>query len=467
MDAGHRGSGWMTRIVGSPPPDSPTLRRDHAPFALALGILLLLPAAGHAQFDPGALERLLEAGRAEAAYELALEDRDEFEGELMFDLYYGVAALDSGRLSEGVFALERVVMQRPGFARARLELARGYFMMGEDRRAQEHFEAVLAQEPPAPVRATIERYQQAMRQRADRYSAVITGHVEIGGGYDSNVNSATDEDTIDTIIGFPILLDEDSRELSDSFGRAAAHARISLPGSPTSTGFGAVDFEERFHADEGDFNTRRLQARVGTVLHGETLQTEMAARVQRFWLDGESYQKLNGIDVNTRYLLSPALALQGGVQWSQMRYDDQSHRDSTLWLLFGGATRVWQHAWRPVASGSLFLGEEQARLRTQAAKAGAERGIAGLNGLFRLQPAPQWSVTTRAQYRHSNYAEENALLGETRREDYYHVELDVQWQPTANWRVGPRVSYSRNSANTDLHDYEREVFELTARYSFF
>lgn len=430
----------------------------------ALAVLLCLPAVAPAQPEPERFAELIEEGRFEEAYALARSHRNDLEGEILFDFYYGVAAIHTDRVHEGVFALERVIMRRPGFARARLELARGYFLLEEDRRARDHFDAVMAQEPPAPVQATIDDYMQAMRQRADRYSTVVRGHVEVGGGHDSNVNSATSADTVDSVLG-PLVLDDEGKERDDSFSRLSGGVRVSRPVTSSATVFAAGAAERRAHTDEDDFDTARVDGRVGTVLRGDRTQTTLSLRTQRFYLDGDRYQDLTGLTADLRYRLSATLAAHGGAQLMELRYEDQDERDSTLGVLSAGVTRVWEHRMRPVTSVVAFGGAERAE--EDEGEAIVDRDLFGVNGMLRLQLAPEWSLTGRAQYRRSEYAEERVLFGTAREEDYYELELDLAWEPSAAWRVGPSLRYSDNDANIDIHSYDRTVVELRARYSFF
>ncbi|MCK9532387.1 MAG: hypothetical protein M0R77_17895 [Gammaproteobacteria bacterium] len=73
---------------------------------------MLFASQALARLDIYEMQRLIESGQ-EAAYQLALPYRSAYEGFALFDFYYGWAALDSGHLDEGVFALARVVMQQP------------------------------------------------------------------------------------------------------------------------------------------------------------------------------------------------------------------------------------------------------------------------------------------------------------------------------------------------------------------
>ena len=85
------------------------------------------------------------------AYSYAAEHLSEQEGDPQFDYYYGVAAIDAGHASQGVFALERVLLLYPDEHAARLELARGYFIHEEYARSRQEFETVMQLNPPDDV----------------------------------------------------------------------------------------------------------------------------------------------------------------------------------------------------------------------------------------------------------------------------------------------------------------------------
>ena len=51
-------------------------------------------------------------------------------------------------LAEAIAALRAILIDRPGLVRVRLELARAFFLKGEDDLSRDHFERVLAGQPP-------------------------------------------------------------------------------------------------------------------------------------------------------------------------------------------------------------------------------------------------------------------------------------------------------------------------------
>ena len=78
----------------------------------------------------------------------------------------GVGAADrEALLDEAITALRAMLIDQPGLVRVRLELARAFFYKGEDSLSQEHFERVLAGNPPEPVVANVRVFLSRIRAR--------------------------------------------------------------------------------------------------------------------------------------------------------------------------------------------------------------------------------------------------------------------------------------------------------------
>lgn len=108
------------------------------------------------------------------------------------------AVRDYGR-AEALF--RQILDQDPQLLRVRLELARTLFMAKKDEQADYHFQLAAGEHPPAQVMRNIIRFREAIRaRRAWRFD------FDVGFSPDSNINSATDKETID-IHGLPFKLD--------------------------------------------------------------------------------------------------------------------------------------------------------------------------------------------------------------------------------------------------------------------
>ncbi len=428
---------------------------------------LLLAIAGGALAAPaaGELARLVNTGEMERAWDLAREHRSSLEGDPVFDLYYGIAAIEAGHAHEAVFALRRVLAIRPDLARARVALARAHFETGNDLLARSEFERALADDPPEPMRAAIERYLHALDRRADRYRTSVSGYIELGGGHDSNANSATSIDTVDSLSG-TLLIAEQGREQSDDFARLAGTLRIAHPLTPDLGAFATLAGERRYHDSHGEFDIGSTLLRAGLATRGDRVRNTLAVHGQRLQVDGEGFRDMAGLDADVRYAVSDLHIIGMAGRYSQLDYDTLPDRDSDLWELSARTTRLWRVPLRPTASITISYGEERARRDTAEARAGTQRDLHGVSGELRLHPASGWLLSGDVGYRHSSYAGTDPLFGERREDDYYSVKLLLEWRPRPTWRVQLRLTHAANDSNLAFHEHDRDVAEVRLRHDF-
>src|SRR5450830_953633 len=93
------------------------------------------------------LRRMVDAGQYDSAFKAGSE-QSALQGSTHFDFLFGVACVNSGHIPQGLLALQRHLAVVPANDRARLELAKGYFELGEYSRARQEFEFVLHYNPP-------------------------------------------------------------------------------------------------------------------------------------------------------------------------------------------------------------------------------------------------------------------------------------------------------------------------------
>ena len=162
----------------------------HRPFCYALAVAACLlfavpawgaeeepapsstPAAGQAD-----ARALVDAGRFAEALALLRPrlDSDVIEGNDLF--LYGMAATGASQrpdvaddvrealLDEAIGAFHVMLVDDPGLVRVRLELARAFYLKGEDDLARRHFEAVLAGNVPEAVAANVRDFLNQIRAR--------------------------------------------------------------------------------------------------------------------------------------------------------------------------------------------------------------------------------------------------------------------------------------------------------------
>ena len=106
-------------------------------------------------------------------------------------------------LDEAITSFLTMLIHDPGLVRVRLELARAFFLKGEDDLSRNHFERVLAGNPPPAVAANVRRFLSEIRARR-RWSM----HAGFALAPDTNIGGASDERII-YIHGLPFRRDAD------------------------------------------------------------------------------------------------------------------------------------------------------------------------------------------------------------------------------------------------------------------
>ncbi len=450
---------------------------------LGLGLAGTLMALPSWALDVGALRQAYESGRAQQAYDLALIDLEEGEGDPAFDFYYGVAAIDSGHLNEGVFALERVLLVQPGHLRARLELARGYFLLREDSRAQQEFKAVLAQNPSENVRANVQRFMDAIRLREGRYRPTSSAFVEAGFGHDTNVSSSTEGD----VVLFNFLTGNFSEE-SDQFIYARGGASYNKPFSPGRSFFSNVDVQSRHNLHDDDFDTSYINGVAGlSVLQGAD-RYRVSLQGQKYHVgesnlndflfsDEDTFRQMVAVNGEWQRTISRVTQASLFGQVANLKYPGADIRNSMLYTLGAGATHVvsndeaWVKRYKPVIFGSVWAGMEHSDNRSDAAQSLADREFAGMRGGIRIIPMPRLSLDASVTYQWAEYNKASTVVfnssgAVTREDDFYLVSVGAKYLLTDAVVVGGEVSYTSNDSTVGLNDFDRTQARGFVRYNF-
>jgi len=433
---------------------------------LAAGAAILALACRAAIAAPADDMRvLLEQGRAAEAYALGRKHPEEL-GKPEFDFYFGVAAVDTGHAGEGVLALERYIIRFPDNDRARLELARGYFVLGEMVRAREEFDAVARKNPPPGVQATIDRFMDQIQSQETRYSTTATGYVEIGGGYDSNVNSGVGNPLINVPTLGTVQLAQAGVKSGSSFMHLGAGGNFSYPIAPGMALVGGASYEGKLHENGFDqqFDQYALNAQGGVSyikdkdlwraqLHLSTLYVDYNRFRDFMSLAGEWHRQL---DEFNRIWVSGT--------YGRLQYPASPVRDADLYGGSVGWRRAFVGAMQPVFE--LAAGYAEERNDFSPVRNDLSRDIYIARGSLALTPAAQWGLSVGATYTKSRFKAADPLFAATRDDDYWGLELGVSYRLTRKVTLRGDYQRSDNQSNISLYQYRRDIFTVRARYEF-
>ena len=285
-------------------------------YSFAQDTLQVAASAADQQFLARA-EDLLTAGDATTAYSLLSEKEVELAGNPFFDYLLGVAALDSGRVSDAIFSLRRALAVAPGFSGARMELARAYFETGNMSLSRPLFVQLLDEQPPAAVRAVINDYIASIDASPSAPRGSFSTYFDLAAGYDTNANGSTDSQQF---LGF--MLSPNNVETESSFAELGAGLSWS---KPTSTRFawyanGRVGF--RHNPDAGFVDSGILNGAGGMNWQRGSFFGRAGIDAYLSTRDGDSNQSYAGLDTLLGRRLNQSWDVSIGIRGGALRYDN-------------------------------------------------------------------------------------------------------------------------------------------------
>jgi hypothetical protein len=407
------------------------------------------------------LRALIGQGRAQAAYDAARRTPERL-GQPEFDLLFGTAAVHSGHAAEGVLALERFILLNPRHEAARLELARGYFLLGDDARAREEFELAAAASPSPEATRVIAEHLAAIRQRESRHKRTFTAHFEIGGGYDSNPRAGVDNALITLPVLGEVTVVEEGVRRSDRTWQGSAGFRASLPLTSRIAAFGAGQADVIRYDEARDFDQNVYAGVLG--LSGQYGRQGWRVGASRGYqtLNGMSYRQTYGGFADWGVPLDERHSVSVGLQAGYFEYSGaNSVRNSDFQTLTVGVRRLLAMPWRPQLDLAVNAGRERNDLTDRQ---DLSRDLYGVRVGVALAPAPSWMLGASAVYQQSRYREADAVLL-TRRDDRFTAsEVSLSWSITPSFSLRAEVSDAKNDSNLALYEYRRTTALLKGRY---
>ncbi len=411
------------------------------------------------------LNQLVTANRYEEAFNLSKQLMNEHEGEPEFDFLYGLAALETGKPNDAVFAFERITYTYQDQLRVKLELARAYYQINNFQAARQLFNDVLATNPTENVKANIKIFLDLIEERENNISGNFDFYVSTNIGSDSNINSATALGVI-TIPGFGnVTLSSNGKSIDDNFNDVGAGVAYNKPFSKTSalTLTGNASHHNNFSSNTFDLDVFAADATY-TDINGNT-RMSYGIKNQMVNLNSEPFQDSRSIIVAMQR--SPGGGWSQGLTgaFTQVRYDDGLNKNANLrdvnQTLISGV--LGKAIGRFSHSVSIYYGDEQ------AARVGGENFAQKFYGLgfseqyqFNSTNVPYFHVSMH----HSDNKGADVFFNFARADKTFSTALGWMWLMDRNINVTADVSYTNNSSNIPLYEYDRVKYQTGIRYQF-
>lgn len=422
---------------------------------------VLFVAAGFLGNVPENLKQLVDSGQFGSAYQFAQEWRDDYEGVPEFDLYYGIAAMESGELSQAAIALDRVLMLQPSNHRARVEFGRVMFLLRDYGAAERAFSDVLKANPPASVQRRIRAFLDAIeaRKKARSFAASVT--LEINAGYNTNINSATSVTNISDIaaLGGSFSLLEDDRKTESSFMDSQATLNITRPITEKRLQFLTLGYRDITNDATDNFNIDIASLSLGYLARIGDSQFRFPVSYQGVSIDNQFTQSFASVGFDS---VTPMDRRNDWINFATVgfkRFKDDHVRDTDLLMVGSG----WGYLFDTLPMklvASAFVGEDKAR---QAESQG--NTFVGVRAALQYQLLLNHSLYGNLLYQEAEYNDQG-LFVRVREDRTSEGTLGWQWRLSKSAQVKGELSYTDNKSSLELFSYDRMKSQIGFLYTF-
>ena len=287
-------------------------------------------------------------------------------------------------LDRAIATFRKMLIANPRLVRVRLELARAFFLKGEDGLARQHFERVLAGNPPAGVALNVNRFLAQIRARkrwSMRVGFALAPDTNLGGGSDERIIY---------IHGLPFRRDREELTRSGIGIAAWAGGEYQYPLSPRWRLRAGGDVHRKEYR-EREFDRMTVAGHVGPRwLIGRGSEASLLASVRQHWIADEAdhrdigartelrhrlsrrttghvtlsrherrYEERDRLDgpvtdlsIGAGWVASPTIRIDAAVGWGKDRPETERYRNERRWMRLG-ATAALPYGFTVGASGTL------------------------------------------------------------------------------------------------------------------
>ena len=433
-----------------------------------LGVVAFLatPLAAHAEVDSVVREAMVltEKGQAQAAFSLLDKLEPARSGDPDFDLMLGVSASQIGDHNRAIFAFERVISVQPGNARARAELAKSLFAVGDNVGARRLLSETKEQGVPVEVATTLDQFMQAVDRVEEAGRSSVKSYVELGLGSDTNVNGGPGNSIVAVPLfgGALITLTPAGVKTAANFASLGTGVSGRYVIDPRWSLIGNFNTNFRWNADPAtSLNSWRNDISAGASYREERNEYSIAAQAGSYDVGGSNARNLTGLVGEWTYRLDGFRQFGSYFQTSRLSYPGQNVRDVQRNVL--GVSYAHLGRGGLLGFGGLYTGSEN---EFAAGNPHLGHKFVGLRGGLQNPFSDSLSMFATLSYEKRDFGGPDPFFLVNRSDKQTNLNIGLTWVPAKAWRVTPQISYTRTESNVPINDYDALQAGVTVRREF-
>ncbi len=354
-------------------------------------------------------------------------------------------------LDEAIAAFRTMLIDRPDLVRVRLELARAFFLKGQDNLSRDHFERVLAGNPPQEVAANVRRFLSEIRARR-RWSMYLGTSV----APDTNIGGASDERII-YIRGLPFRRDAEDLTTSGVGVSVWTGGEYQYPLGDRLRLRAGADASRREYSGSR-FDQLVVSGHIGPRwLAGSNTDVSLLANARRRWTGSAPDHDDVGLRAEARHRFTRQVTANARASWHDRRYRTRRFLDGqVLDFSLGGAWVI-----TPILRADATAGYGRERPERERYRHTRRWLRVGVTAALPLG----FTVGGSGQLRWTDYEGNWSPFtpgGEPREDRTRSLRASVHNRALTLYGFSPQVSVVNEvrSTNAQLYDYKRTGGEL-------
>ena len=388
------------------------------------------------------------------AFALLTPLADMNAGNPQFDYLLGISALDSGNISVAIFSLERAIAVQANFGGARFELARAYYLANEYYQAKKEFEFSLSLNPPSHLKSLIHFFLKKINAQLNKNPINFETYISLKGGFDNNVNGATENETF---LGL-LLTPESKAKPSGFMGLSMNNIATYSHDKRTDAYLSAAVFENQYNR-ASFVNTSGAMSLVGISYKRRKFSSNANISGTAIYLNKNFNTGILRSSAQWNYFLYPSFLLGTNASLSYLK----NSSDSALRDRYQGAVKM---------SGKFSLG---LRLPSSFLTAGSfnyeypksknspyEKFSIAISLETEHYISRENNFFTYSRVNYSNY--KRPFFGLSREEGQILLSSGVKIQLEKRLSISPQIKYTKNKSTVSLFDYDRLSANLSMQW---
>lgn len=398
----------------------------------------------------------LKKNQAKKAYELLSKEYDnkKYDNQMLFLL--ATSAKKTGDINGAIKYFEELLQRDKTALRVKLDLASAYYQVKNLQKSKELLLEVKASQPPKKVGDNIDSFLAVIDKGIPKAWSITFG---VGYQYDSNVNAGPDTATV-LMYGLPFTLDEDAKDNSDTafkynfgFNHLKKVNTISLQ---TSISANVTDYK-----DINSLDSQSLSISFGPSWKSNNIvySVPLIASIQKIGHQDRYYSYSRGISPQLSYQISNKLSISSSLSLSNKRYYKNRDKESNSYT-FSPSTRYFLSQ-SSYITGGLYLGKENSHTQTSS------NNSKGINAGYFKAFTQRFNIYMSTSWNKTDYEGIEVAYDKERKDQNANYGVNLNYVISKyNINTSLNMSYTENSSNINMYDYDRKKISINISKSF-